>query len=57
MNGRLRWYLPRETDIAKMTQEELDQLAVKMNRCPRKCLFSSIKMIVALGARMRLVEV
>lgn len=22
MNGRLRWYLPRETDIAKITQEE-----------------------------------
>ena len=38
MNGRLRWHLPRETDIAKTTQEELDQLAVKMNRCPRKCL-------------------
>ena len=38
MNGRLRWYLPRETDIAKITQEELDQLAAKMNRCPRKCL-------------------
>lgn len=38
MNGRLRWHLPRETDIAKITQEELDQLAEKMNRCPRKCL-------------------
>lgn len=38
MNGRLRWYLPRETDIAKITQEDLDQLAAKMNRCPRKCL-------------------
>lgn len=38
MNGRLRWYLPRETDIAKITQDELDQLAAKMNRCPRKCL-------------------
>lgn len=38
MNGRLRWHLPRETDIAKITQEELDQLALKMNRCPRKCL-------------------
>ncbi len=38
MNGRLRWYLPREADIAKITQEELDQLAAKMNRCPRKCL-------------------
>lgn len=38
MNGRLRWYLPRETEIAKMTQAELDELAAKMNRCPRKCL-------------------
>jgi IS30 family transposase len=38
MNGRLRWYLPRETEIAKMTQAELDKLAAKMNRCPRKCL-------------------
>ncbi len=38
MNGRLRRYLPRETEIAKMTQEELDQLAAQMNRCPRKCL-------------------
>jgi IS30 family transposase len=38
MNGRLIWYLPRETDIAKITQEDLDQLASKMNRCPRKCL-------------------
>jgi IS30 family transposase len=38
MNGRLRWYLPKEADIAKITQEELDKLAAKMNRCPRKCL-------------------
>ena len=38
MNGRLRWHLPKEADIAKITQEDLDQLAAKMNRCPRKCL-------------------
>lgn len=38
MNGRLRRYLPRETEIAKITQADLDQLAAKMNRCPRKCL-------------------
>ncbi len=38
MNVRLRRYLPRETDIDKMTQEELDELAKKMNRCTRKCL-------------------
>lgn len=38
MNGRLRRYLPRETDISKITQDDLDKLAAKMNRCPRKCL-------------------
>jgi len=38
MNGRLRWFLPKEADITKITQEELDALADKMNRCPRKCL-------------------
>lgn len=38
MNGRLRWHLPKEANIAKITQEELDQLAAKLNRCPRKCL-------------------
>jgi IS30 family transposase len=38
MNGRLRWYLPKETDIAKISQSDLDRLAAKMNRCPRKCL-------------------
>ena len=38
MNGRLRRYLPREVEIAKIAQGELDELATKMNRCPRKCL-------------------
>jgi IS30 family transposase len=38
MNGRLRWYLPRDIDITQITQEDLDQLSAKMNRCPRKCL-------------------
>ena len=38
MNGRLRRYLPREVEIDKVTQEELDRLAEKMNRLPRKCL-------------------
>ena len=38
MNGRLRRYLPRETNIANMTQDDLDALAHKMNLCPRKCL-------------------
>lgn len=38
MNGRLRWSLPKEAEIDRITQQELDQLAAKMNRCPRKCL-------------------
>ena len=38
MNGRVRRYLPREFQIDKITQEELDHLALKMNQCPRKCL-------------------
>jgi len=38
MNGRLRRYLPRAIKIDKITQQELDQLALRMNKCPRKCL-------------------
>jgi IS30 family transposase len=38
MNGRIRWYLPRSTHIACITQQELDQLADKLNHCPRKCI-------------------
>jgi IS30 family transposase len=38
MNVRLRLYLPRETEIDKITLEEFNQLATTMNRCPRKYL-------------------
>lgn len=38
MNGRLRRYLPRSTDIHNITQELLDQVARRMNNTPRKCL-------------------
>lgn len=38
MNGRLRWTLPRETNIDQLNQEELDMIADKMNNTPRKCL-------------------
>lgn len=37
-NGRLRRYLPRDTDIASVTQDDLNQLARRLNRTPRKCL-------------------
>lgn len=38
MNRRLRRYLPRHTQIEKVSQEYLDQLAERMNNLPRKCL-------------------
>jgi IS30 family transposase len=38
MNGRLRRYLPKTAQIEHVTQQQLDLLAEKMNRCPRKCL-------------------
>jgi IS30 family transposase len=38
MNGRLRKYLPKNAKINLITQEELDLIAGKMNRCPRKCI-------------------
>ncbi len=38
MNGRLRRYLPRKTNIDQITQAQLDQIADKMNTTPRKCL-------------------
>jgi len=38
MNGRLRQYLPRSTDIDLIEQDQLNELAKKMNNSPRKCL-------------------
>jgi transposase, IS30 family len=38
MNGRLRRYLPRNTDIESVTQEQLNFLMWKLNNTPRKCL-------------------
>jgi len=37
-NGRLRRFLPLDTDIANKTVEELSALACQMNATPRKCL-------------------
>jgi transposase, IS30 family len=36
--GRARRDLPRKTDLATLSQHELDQLARKHNHTPRKCL-------------------
>jgi IS30 family transposase len=38
MNGRIRRYLPLNTDIESVEQEQLDRLAQKLNNTPRKCL-------------------
>lgn len=37
-NGRLRRFLPLDTDISKMTDEELAAITRRMNATPRKCL-------------------
>lgn len=38
MNGRLRKYLPKNARIDLISQKDLDLIADKMNRCPRKCI-------------------
>ena len=38
MNGRLRRFLPRKTDINSISQEDLISLQTKLNNTPRKCL-------------------
>jgi IS30 family transposase len=44
MNGRLRRYLSRDTDLDLVGQWYLDLLSKKMNNTPRKCLgFSTPK--------------
>jgi transposase, IS30 family len=37
-NGRLRRFLPLDTDIAMIDDHELDHIAARLNRTPRKCL-------------------
>jgi len=37
-NGRLRKYLPKNARIDLISQKDLDLIAEKMNRCPRKCI-------------------
>lgn len=38
MNGRLRRYLPRKTNLADIPDEKIKQIALKINTTPRKCL-------------------
>jgi|APMI01.1.fsa_nt_gi IS30 family transposase len=37
-NGRIRRFLPSDTDIAQVPRGELEQLVDRLNRTPRKCL-------------------
>lgn len=37
-NGRVRRFLPSDTDIARLPRTELEQLVDSLNRRQRKCL-------------------
>ena len=37
-NGLLRQFFPKRTSFAEVTQQDLDQVALLLNRRPRKCL-------------------
>ena len=37
-NGRLRRYLPKNTNLAQVSQQQLDRIIEHMNNTPRKCL-------------------
>lgn len=37
-NGLIRQYLPRETRLKDITQQDLNEIAQELNRRPRKCL-------------------
>lgn len=38
MNGRIRRYLPKNTDFSNLTEEELQEIVSEINNQPRKCL-------------------
>lgn len=37
-NGRIRRWLPRNTDLEEMTDEDIQEIAMTLNLTPRKCL-------------------
>jgi len=38
MNGLVRWYFPKGTDFAKITDEQVAKVESLINNRPRKCL-------------------
>jgi len=38
INGLVRWYLPKGTDLSKITDEHLQWIEYRLNNRPRKCL-------------------
>lgn len=38
LNGRLRRYLPRKTNLSSLSEQDLQILALQINSTPRKCL-------------------
>lgn len=57
-NGRIRRFLPSDTDIAQVSRAELEQLVDRLNRTPRNCLayrtpgeilFEQIAMVLEAG--------
>ena len=37
-NGRIRRWLPRQTDLDELSDEEIQDIAMTLNLTPRKCL-------------------
>ncbi|MDP5360447.1 MAG: IS30 family transposase, partial [Paracoccaceae bacterium] len=37
-NGRIRRWLPRQTDLDALTDEDIQDVAMTLNLTPRKCL-------------------
>jgi len=38
INGLVRWYLPKGTDLSKVTDEQIAWIESRINNRPRKCL-------------------